>query len=105
LPEGNLLTSVNEKPAVIPETFALLQNYPNPFNPSTAIQYNIPQAESVVLKVYNMLGQEVQTLVNEVQNPGSYTVRFNASRLASGVYFYRLTAGEYVKIRSMLFVK
>jgi hypothetical protein len=105
LPEGNLLTSVNEKPTVIPETFALLQNYPNPFNPSTAIQYNIPQAESVVLKVYNMLGQEVQTLVTEVQNPGSYTVTFNASRLASGVYFYRLTAGEYVKIRSMLLVK
>jgi hypothetical protein len=59
----------------------------------------------VVLKIYNVLGQEVKTLVNEVQNPGTYQVTFNASRLASGIYFYRFTAGEYTKIRNMLLVK
>lgn len=89
----------------IAEGYRLEQNFPNPFNPSTTIQYQIPETEKVVLKIYNILGQEVQTLVNEVQYPGVYQATFNASRLASGVYFYRLTAGDYVEVKKMMFLK
>lgn len=89
----------------IPQTFNLEQNFPNPFNPSTTIQYRIGQVENVVLKIYNILGQEVKTLVNEVQNPGTYRVVFDASSLASGVYFYRIEAGNFTEIKKMVFLK
>lgn len=92
--------SVNE-----PVLFSLKQNYPNPFNPSTMIEYTIPNSQQVVLKVYDILGREVQTLVNEIQNPGSYNVMFNASSLSSGIYFYRLTAGNYTEVKKMTLVK
>jgi hypothetical protein len=85
--------------------FELAQNYPNPFNPVTTIRYQIPTAETVNLKVYDILGKEVATLVNGRQEAGSYTVPFNAVRLASGVYFYRLQAGGFVETRKMLLVK
>jgi hypothetical protein len=89
----------------IPQDYRLEQNFPNPFNPSTIIQYNIPSVENVVLKIYNILGQEVKTLVNEDQFPGTYQVTFDASHLASGVYFYRLTAGDYTEVKKMMFIK
>lgn len=89
----------------IPQTFNLEQNFPNPFNPSTTIQYRIGQVENVVLKIYNVLGQEVKILVNEVQNPGTYRVVFDASSLASGIYFYRLDAGNFTEIKKMVFLK
>ncbi len=89
----------------LPDGYALEQNFPNPFNPSTTIQYNIPQTEKVVLKIYNILGQEVKTLVNEEQMPGTYQAIFDASHLASGVYFYRLTAGDYTEVKKMMFIK
>ncbi len=89
----------------IPKVFALFQNYPNPFNPSTAIKYNLPKAQMVTLKVYDVLGQEVATLVNERQNPGYYNVNFNADRLASGVYFYVLKTDNFNSTRKMLLVK
>lgn len=89
----------------IVEGFQLMQNYPNPFNPATIIQYSVPQMEEVVLKVYNVLGQEVKTLVNEVQTPGTYQVTFDASHLSSGVYFYRLQAGDYTEVKKMMFLK
>lgn len=89
----------------IPEGFRLEQNFPNPFNPSTTIQYNIPMVETVVLKIYNILGQEVKTLVNEEQIPGTYQVIFDASHLASGVYFYRLQVGDNVEVKKMMFLK
>ncbi len=89
----------------LPDGFVLEQNFPNPFNPSTTIQYNIPKTEKVVLKIYNILGQEVQTLVNEEQMPGTYHAVFDASHLASGVYFYRLTAGDYTEVKKMMFLK
>lgn len=101
--EMQIITSVPPKNIV--EGFALHQNYPNPFNPATTIQYQIPQTDKVVLKIYNILGQEVQTLVNEVQFPGAYQATFDASHLASGVYFYRLTAGDYVEVKKMMFIK
>jgi hypothetical protein len=72
----------------------LLQNYPNPFNPATKIEFKISVAGPVHLKIYDILGREVSTLINEEMQPGSYAVDFDASNLASGIYFYTLTAGD-----------
>lgn len=95
-----------------PKQFALLQNYPNPFNPSTAIAYQVAATGDVQLKVYDVLGREVQTLVNGRQSAGNYTVRFNAAGLASGVYFYRLSvsssgsqSGAFVETKKMILTK
>ncbi len=89
----------------IPKEYALAQNYPNPFNPSTNIKYSIPEASFVQLKVYDILGNEVATLVNEEQNIGNYNIEFNASALPSGVYFYRIQAGSFVDTKKMLLLK
>lgn len=89
----------------IPFTYSLNQNYPNPFNPSTFIEYSIANADKVELKVYDLLGREVATLVNEIQNPGSYNVMFNASGLSSGIYFYRIVSGSFSQVRKMILVK
>jgi len=89
----------------LPEKFELKQNFPNPFNPNTVISYSIAKSENVSIKIYDILGKEVQTLVNEVKNPGSYNVMFNAQNLSSGVYFYRLTAGNFTDIKKMTLVK
>jgi hypothetical protein len=92
-----------------PQEFALLQNYPNPFNPSTRIQYNLEKAGMVSLKVYNVLGLEVATLVNAYQQANSYTVQFNTHEgglnLSSGVYFYRLEAGSFVSTKRLILMK
>ncbi|HTY01107.1 MAG TPA: T9SS type A sorting domain-containing protein, partial [Bacteroidota bacterium] len=88
-----------------PTSFALSQNYPNPFNPTTVITYTLPRQSEVTLKVYNLLGQLVSTLVNETQTGGTYSVQFNASRLSSGTYFYHLHAGQYNDVRTMMLVK
>lgn len=85
--------------------YRLEQNYPNPFNPTTNISYVLPKAENVSLKVYDVLGREVATLVNEVKAAGAYTVPFNASNLSSGVYFYKLQAGSFVQTKKMMLVK
>lgn len=94
----------------IPTEFALAQNYPNPFNPSTTIRYDVAVGSKVVLKVYNMLGQEVATLVNAAKEPGRYEVQWNGKnqfghQVASGMYLYRLEAGKAVKSKKMLFIK
>jgi hypothetical protein len=95
----------------VPTTFALLQNYPNPFNPATAIRFEIPgtvqgmEGSTVSLAVYDLLGREVALLVNEKKAPGRYEVRFDASGLSSGVYLYRLSAGNYVQSRKMLLLR
>lgn len=90
---------------VIPQEFTLAQNYPNPFNPSTTIGFGLPRSEFVTVKVYNVLGQEVVTLMNGVQEAGTYALRFDASRLTSGVYFYRIQAGQFSQTKKMLLVK
>ena len=84
-----------------PTKYDLSQNYPNPFNPSTKISYSIPKNGMVTLKVYDVLGKEITTLVNEVKNPGKYIVEFNASNLSSGTYFYRIQAGDFVSIKTV----
>ncbi len=89
----------------VPTTYSLSQNYPNPFNPTTVIDYAIPKDSHVTLRIYDVLGQEVETLVNEEQNVGRYQVQFNGSRLASGVYFYRLVAGNHIITKKMLMLK
>ncbi len=86
-------------------TFTLSQNYPNPFNPSTIIKYSIPSDQFVTLKIYDVLGREAETLVNEAQVRGEYTISFNASRLSSGIYYYSITAGSYRETRKMILVK
>ncbi len=93
-----------------PTSYALGQNYPNPFNPTTAVNYQIPMTKSqpathTTLKIYNVLGQEVAVLVDEVKEPGYYSVTWDASEMASGVYFYRLTAGSFTATRSMMLLK
>jgi len=88
-----------------PKEFKLEQNYPNPFNPTTSIQYQISSISAVTLKVYDILGSEVAALVNEEQQPGYYEVHFNGSSLASGMYVYRLTAGDYVSVKKMILIK
>ena len=89
----------------LPENFKLEQNYPNPFNPTTNIKYSIPQSGFVTLKVYNMLGQEVATLVNQQQKVGEYNVDFDASNLASGLYVYSLKSGDYSLTKKMILLK
>ena len=110
---GTRVTGVQEQPAgTTPEGFALEQNYPNPFNPSTTIQYTVggvrsqaSGASDVRLVVYDVLGREVAVLVNEKQVNGTYQVKFNGDKLSSGVYYYRLTAGESSATKEMIFVK
>jgi hypothetical protein len=89
----------------LPEIFNLSQNYPNPFNPSTVISYQLPISGSVTLKVYDLLGREVVTLVNEEKPAGSYEVSFNASQLSSGVYLYRLSSGSFIETKKMTIIK
>jgi hypothetical protein len=88
-----------------PKEYRLEQNYPNPFNPSTKIRYQVSSISQVSLKVYDILGNEVVTLVNEQKEPGYYEVEFKASNIASGVYIYRLTSGKFVSTKKMLMVK
>jgi len=90
---------------VAPEQFELSQNYPNPFNPSTTINFSIPQSSIVTLKVFNTLGQEVKTLVNQNMESGVHSISFDASELNSGIYFYRLDAGQFTEVRKMTLIK
>jgi hypothetical protein len=88
-----------------PREFALYQNHPNPFNPSTTLRYALPKAGEVTLKVYDLLGKEIATLVSEKQPAGEYTVRWNPVGVPNGVYFYRLQAGELTATRKLALVK
>jgi hypothetical protein len=93
------------KENVIPTVFKLSQNYPNPFNPTTKIDYQLPKAEKVVIKVYDILGKLVKELVNENKEAGYYTVTFVGTIFASGVFFYRFIGGEYNAVKKMVLVK
>jgi hypothetical protein len=98
-------TGVDAGARDIPELYSLEQNYPNPFNPSTQIVFGLPNSTRVTLEVYNLLGQKVATLLDEMREPGSYTVSFDGKGMSSGVYFYRLTAGNQVTSKKMMLVK
>jgi Secretion system C-terminal sorting domain len=89
----------------VPAAWALEQNYPNPFNPTTVISYRLAAGNSVRLAVFDLLGREVALLVNENKKPGTYRVEFDATRFASGIYFYRLEAGPFVQTRKLCLVK
>jgi hypothetical protein len=89
----------------VPTEFLLSQNFPNPFNPSTKIKYSIPQSSKVVIKVFDILGNEIETLVNEEKPAGTYEVTWSAANLSSGVYLYQLMAGSYNETKKMLLMK
>ena len=117
--KGAIITDVDEESDIIPTKYSIKQNYPNPFNPVTTIEYTIPtspyptpyQGEGtrerffVTLKVYDVLGNEIATLINEEKQPGTYSVQFDGAGLSSGVYFYTLTAGNFVESKKMTLMK
>jgi hypothetical protein len=103
--DKNNITSVENTSTEIPNSFSLEQNYPNPFNPSTSIQYSIGSSQFVKLKVFDVLGNEVATLVDEYKPAGAYEIEFNAAGLPSGIYFYKLTTGINSKIKKMTLIK
>ena len=114
-----VLTSLNEGAIVVhksvfakdgteslqPEVYTLEQNYPNPFNPTTKISFSIPEAGLVQLKVYNLLGEEISTLVNEEKSPGRYEVVFDANNLSSGVYLYTIKSGNFAESKKMILIR
>ncbi len=115
---GEVTTTVLDNKYNIPNTFSLSQNYPNPFNPTTKIEYTIPtspqtplfnkergRGEVIILKIYDILGREIKTLVNKQQPPGNYEVTFDGSEFASGVYFYRLQVGNYSQTKKLILLK
>ncbi len=102
---NSMIVGVNEPGNQIPNSYALLQNFPNPFNPSTVIRYDLPKEGLVTLKVYDMLGKEVITLVNESKPAGQYSIKFDASALTSGVYIYRIQANDFVSVKKLILLK
>ncbi len=105
LTSNGSLTSVNKEDDNLPSVFKLEQNYPNPFNPTTSIEYSVPSNEHVSLKVYDILGNEVAILVNGTKEAGTYEVKFNASYLSSGVYFYKLSGGNFFETKKLILIK
>lgn len=103
--KGTLLTTDVKEDKYLPGEFSLLQNYPNPFNPSTRIQYQVSSILHVTLKVYDVLGNEVATIVDEYREVGSYEAEFDAVNLSSGLYFYQLKAGSFVETKKMILLK
>jgi endo-1,4-beta-xylanase len=98
-------TGVEETASSLPSHYSLEQNFPNPFNPATSIRYNISKTSQVTLKVFDILGRQVQTLVNSMQVPGQYAVIFNAQDLATGIYFYQLHAGTFTETKKLMLLK
>jgi hypothetical protein len=95
----------NENIENTPDEFELSQNYPNPFNPTTTIRFGLPQASEVLLEIYNIMGQKVATLVDEPKNAGHHTINFDANRLASGIYIYRINTENFVDTKTMILIK
>lgn len=102
---ADLASANSNEDELLPNEFALDQNYPNPFNPSTTIRYSLEAASGVTLEVFDILGRKVATLVNEAQTAGVYNINFDASRLSSGTYIYRIEAGDFTSIRKMMLIK
>ncbi len=109
----HFLTTAVEEPDILPRNYSLSQNYPNPFNPTTTIKYSIPSVETlhttslqrITLKIYDTLGREITTLVDEIKQPGTYSVKFNAGSLPSGAYFYQIKAGNYRDTKKLMLLK
>jgi photosystem II stability/assembly factor-like uncharacterized protein len=104
-PLSEMITSIEGTPEIISAQFSLEQNYPNPFNPSSVISYQLPVNSNVTLKVYDILGNEVATLVNEEKSAGQYEVEFSAEGLTSGIYFYQLRSGSFIETKKMILMK
>jgi hypothetical protein len=104
-PSPCVIVGVTANGSNIPTAFKLYDNYPNPFNPATTIKYDIPRTSLVKITVYDLLGRQVEMLVNEKQEPGSYDIQWNASNYASGAYFYKLETAAYTEIKKMILVK
>jgi hypothetical protein len=104
-PSSDQTTSTGEAPNQLPQTSSLMQNYPNPFNPSTTIRFDLPKSVFVTLKIYDLLGKEITTLVNEKRTSGEYAVEWNGKGLPSGMYLYRLKAGDFVETRKLVLQK
>jgi len=102
---GQSLVNITSNENKVPESFRLYQNYPNPFNPVTKINFALPKQGFVTIKIYDVLGREVRTLVNEVKTPGNYIVEFNANELASGVYFYKIEVNGFSDVKRMILIK
>jgi hypothetical protein len=99
------ITGIEDNAASVPTYYVLRQNYPNPFNPSTTIEFTIPKTGFVTLIIYDILGKKVATLVSETLTAGSYEYQWDASGLASGVYFYRLEAGQFSQTKKLLLLR
>jgi photosystem II stability/assembly factor-like uncharacterized protein len=104
-PIAEMLTDVEDQRNEIPFHFLLEQNYPNPFNPSTKIKYSVPQSSNVIIKVFDILGNEIETLVNEEKPVGTYEITWYTATLPSGIYFYKLQAGSFVETKKMILLK
>jgi hypothetical protein len=99
------ITGIQQTGTEVPMKYGLEQNYPNPFNPSTTIKFSIPKGGYVEMKLYDILGREVATLVSDPFTAGTYSVEFDASMLSSGVYFYKITAGDFTDTKKMVLIK
>jgi hypothetical protein len=104
-PLYEMITSAIWSTSQLPRTFLLLQNYPNPFNPTTTIRYALPGRVHVTLSIFNTLGQEVATLVNESEEAGYHEIKFDGTNLASGMYFYRIQAGSFLQTKELLLLR
>lgn len=104
-PLSEMITDVKGVQNNWPTSFSLQQNYPNPFNPSTMIDYSIPKTSLVTIKLYDILGKEILTVVNEEKSAGNYSVQFNGGNLSSGIYFYRMQSGNFVETKKLLLLK
>ncbi len=104
---GNLIVEPSDRPGknINPDYYVLFQNYPNPFNLTTTINYSIPKTSFVTIKVYDVLGREVSTLVNEEKQPGNYKIKFDGINFSSGIYFYQMNAGDYVDVKKFVLIK
>ncbi|MDA0986378.1 MAG: PQQ-binding-like beta-propeller repeat protein [Bacteroidetes bacterium] len=103
--ENHISVSVEKRDGNNPTNFILKQNFPNPFNPSTTIEFQLPQKCFVTLKIYNLLGDEVETLINELKAPGKFSVKYFPKKISSGIYFYKLTAGNFISTKKFIFIK
>ena len=103
--DTTFVVDVEDAQNPIPTEYKLDQNYPNPFNSSSVIKYSVPKSSQVTLKIFNTLGEEIETLVNEEKSAGTYELNWNAANLPSGVYFYRLQAGDFFETKKMIYLK